>query len=372
MTIRLLLAAALPLALLACASGPTQPKPAELVVITPTLQVRQAWSAKLPGVDFPLKVQVHGQRLTLAGSDGTVLALDGATGRELWRAAVGAPLAAGIGSDGQQVAVVTRRNELLVLQDGKVQWRQRLPAQAYTAPLVAGARVFVVTADRAVTAFDGASGARLWTQQRPGNDPLVLRQSGVMLAVGDTLVVGQSGRLVGLNPLTGSVRWEAPVAIARGVNEIERLVDLVDPPARQAQVVCARAFQAAVGCVNAESGTPLWSRPADGVTGLATDGGLLFGSESNGQVLAWRRSNGERAWVNERLGFRDLSAPAVVGNSVVVGDLRGHVHFLSRDDGSFQARVATDGSAVVATPVLAGATVVVVTRAGGVFGLQPQ
>ena len=35
---------------------------------------------------------------------------------------------------------------------------------------------------------------------------------------------------------------------------------------------------------------------------------------------------------------RELSAPAVVGNSVVVGDYDGFVHWLSNDDGQFVAR----------------------------------
>lgn len=366
------LAAALPLALLACSSAPPKPQPAELVAFTPTVQLRTLWTAQIGGLDFALKPQVHGEKLTLAASDGTMLQLDAGTGRELWRVPLGTPLSAGVGSDGQMAAVVTRGNELVAVQDGKVLWRQRLAAQAYTAPLVAGARVFVLSADRTVSAYDGRSGARLWSQQRPGNDPLVLRQPGVLLPVGDTLVAGLAGRLTGLNPLNGSVRWDAPVATPRGINEIERLVDLVDPPARQANVVCARAFQAAVGCVNTDTGTTVWSRPADGTVGLATDGGLVFGSESNGNLLAWRRANGERAWTYERLRFRDLSAPLVVGRSVLVGDFQGQVHLLSAEDGKEQGRAATDGSAVAATPVLAGNTVVVLTRAGGVFGLRIQ
>ncbi len=363
---------ALPLFLAACSSGPAKPKPADLVSLTPVVQARQVWSAKLPAVDFPVKLQVHEGKLTLASGDGTVVQLDAATGRELWRHAVGAPLAAGVGSDGQLSAVITRGNELVALQDGKALWRQRLNTQAYTAPLVAGARVFVLTADRAVSAYDGRTGARLWTQQRPGGDPLVLRQAGLIMPVGDTLVAGLTGRLVGLNPLNGAVRWETPIATPRGINEVERLVDLVDPPARQGSVVCARAFQAAVGCVNTESGTTLWSRPADGLVGLATDDSLVFGTEANSSVQAWRRSDGERVWSSERLRFRALTAPLVIGRSVVVGDFQGHVHLLSRQDGSLLGRMSTDGSAVVATPVLAGNTLVVVTRAGGVFGFQPQ
>lgn len=361
---------ALPLVLAACAGGPAKPKPAELVAIASAVQVRPAWSVKLPSMDLALKLQVHGDRLTLASADGTVVQLDAASGREIWRHALGAPLAAGVGSDGRLTAVVTRANELVTLQDGKLLWRQRLSAQSYTAPLVAGARVFVLTADRAVTAFDGQTGARLWTQQRPGTEPLVLRQTGVLLPVGNTLLAGMSGRLVGLNPLNGSVRWEAAVAVPRGINEVERLVDLVDPAARQGSMVCARAFQTAVACINTDTGNASWARAADGTVGLAADEDLLFGVEANGDVLAWRRSNGERAWSNERLRFRGLSAPLVAGPWLVLGDAQGQVHLLSRQDGSLQGRFATDGSAVLAQPVLVGNTLVVSTRAGGVFGVQ--
>jgi hypothetical protein len=35
-------------------------------------------------------------------------------------------------------------------------------------------------------------------------------------------------------------------------------------------------------------------------------------------------------------------------------------------------RLTTDGSAIVATPTLVGETLVVVTRAGTIFGFQPQ
>src|SRR3712207_7018923 len=50
----------------------------------------------------------------------------------------------------------------------------------------------------------------------------------------------------------------------RGTNDIERLVDLVGRTSRVGNSVCARAFQAAVGCVDAARGTVLWSKPANG------------------------------------------------------------------------------------------------------------
>jgi outer membrane protein assembly factor BamB len=351
--------------------APDRPKPAELAPNPALIGVRQAWTARIGQVAMPLSVGVAGTQVAVAGTDGTVALLDASSGREAWRASAGAPLAAGVGTDGKLAAVVTRANDVVALADGKVAWTQKLAAQAFTAPFVAGGRVFVLGADRSVTAFDGETGRRLWTQQRPG-EPLVLRQQGVLLAVGDTLVAGQSGRLAGLNPANGSIRWEAPIATPRGTNDIERLVELVGGVSRVGDTVCARAFQAAVGCVNAARGLPVWSKPANGSEGLHGDERLVVGTETDGRVVAWKRDNGERAWVHDQLLYRSLSAPLVTGNSVAVGDANGNVHVLSRDDGKLLTRLATDGSAIAAPPVIVGNTMVVVTRAGSVYGFVPQ
>ncbi len=355
----------------ACSSGPPKPKPAELAPNPGLLGVRLAWTAKVGTVDFGLEAKVNGRTVTVADSDGVLAAFDSTTGAELWRTAVGAPISAGVGSDGKFSAAVTRANDLLVLDGGRELWRQKLLAPSFTSPLVAGGRIFVLTADRSVTAFDASSGRKLWSQQRPG-ESLVLRQAGVLLAVGDTLVAGMGGRLAGLHPGNGSIRWEAAIATPRGTNDIERLVDLVGPVARDGAVVCARAFQAAVGCVDTVRGSPIWSKPSMGSVGVHGDDKSVFGVESDGKLVAWRRGDGDRAWVSERLLYRSLTAPLAVGRSVVVGDEGGLVHWLSREDGSILTRMATDGSALAAGPVLANGTLVVVTRNGNIFGFKPE
>ena len=352
-------------------TGVDKPKVAELGPNPAKLGIRQMWTARIGDVGFPLGVAVNGAFVTVASSDGTLVAFDAATGREAWRAGGIGPLAAGVGSDGTTAAVINRANEVVAVAAGKELWRQKLPTLAYTAPLVAGARVFVLGADRSVTAFDGQTGRRLWAQQRPG-EPLVLRQAGVLLAVGDTLVVGQGGRLAGLNPASGSVRWEAPIATPRGINDIERLADLVGRVSRVGDTVCARAFQAAVGCVDASRGTLLWTQKANGSEGVHGDEASVFGTEADGKVVAWKRDSGQRAWTTEMLLHRGLSTPLALGRSVIVGDSEGYVHMLSREDGTLLNRMATDGSPIAAAPVVAGNTLVVVTRNGGVYGFAPQ
>jgi len=366
-----LLALAFALGLMACSGTSDLIKPAELGTNPVLLGVRLAWSAKVGLIDFPLDVKVNGNLVALASSDGLVAVLDGRTGTEVWRVKLAESIGAGVGSDGRTVAVLTRQNELVVLENGRELWRQKTMAQGFTAPLVAGGRVFLLSADRSVTAFDAASGRRLWNQQRPG-EALVLRQAGVMLAVGDTLVVGLGSRLVGMNPGNGSTRWEASIATPRGTNDVERLVDVIGRVSRDNDMVCARAFQAAVGCVNASRGNVLWTKPASGAVGLHGDDRLVFGVESDGKVMAWQRADGQLAWSSELLRHRGLSTPLAVGRSVVIGDASGQVHWLSRDDGSLLNRMATDGSAVVSGPVLADGTLVIVTKQGGIFGFKPE
>lgn len=357
--------------LVACA-GPEKPKPADLGPNTQLIGIRSAWSSTIGKVDFPLHVQVVGDLLFVAGSDGVVAAIDARTGGDVWRVALGTSLSAGVGSDGRYVAAVSRENELITVVGGREIWRQKLSAVTLTAPLVAGDRVFVLSTDRSISSFDAASGRKLWQQQQRSGDALVLGQSGLIFAVGDTLVAGLGGRLVGMNPQNGNVRWDAPIANSRGTNEVERLVDLVAGLSRVGDEVCVRAFQSAVGCVDADKGRVVWSKTALGSTGLHGDETMVIGTESDGKILAWRRTDGERLWISERLRYRSLTAPLVAGRSVVVGDDAGTLHFLSRQDGEPLNRVTTDGAPLAAAPILIGQTIVVVTQRGGIFGFRPE
>jgi outer membrane protein assembly factor BamB len=354
--------------LLAACSGSEKPKPTPLEAVTPVIEVRPAWNAKIDAVRFALGITVAGGSVLVAGSDGAVLALSADDGRTLWRAEAGSPINAGVGSDGRFAAVVTRDNELAVFDQGKPTWRSRIGSRVTTPPLVAGERVFVVGVDRVVQAFDALDGRKLWTLQRPG-DALTLSQRGVLRPFQDTLLVGQGPRLAGVDPSKGTLRWEVAIASPRGTNEVERLADLVGPASRVGGVVCARAFQAAVGCVDAQQGTLRWTRNIGGTEGVASDEQVVVAADASSRISAWKTASGDVAWNSERLLHRDLSAPLVRGETVVFGDLEGQLHFMSRADGTPQLRLPTDGSPVVST-ALAGGTIVAVTRSGGVFAFR--
>ena len=353
--------------LLGCGSSP-RVKPADVGAVPNSLRLQTAWTFTAGTIDIPLAVNVQANGLALANGRGAVWALDLATGRELWRTQVG-PLSAGVGSDGQFYAVMGQQSELIVIRNGKEIWRKAMTAQSFTPPLVAGGRVFVLSADRSVWAFDASNGRVLWSQARPG-EPLVLRQMGVLLPMGDMLVAGQGGRLVGIQPLSGAVLWEASIGTSRGTNDMERLVDLVGPASRASTVVCARAFQAQIGCVDTRNAAVLWSRRSVGDQGLSGDDRMLLASDGNGMLMAWSRGNGEKLWESDRLRYRQLTAPLVTPAASVVGDSGGQLYFFSNQDGALIHRVASDGSGWAANPTAAQDRIITVTRKGLVQAWQ--
>jgi outer membrane protein assembly factor BamB len=366
---RFLLALALTVWLSAC-SGPEKAKPAALPANVPLLDVRNVWTASIGKVDFPLDIRVVEGRAYLASSAGVVAAIDVQNGVDVWRTQLNTTLSAGVGSDGHYAAVVTRTNELVVLEGGKVVWRQGLKALTLTAPLVAGERVFTLSADRTLNAFDAATGKKIWQQQKTG-EPLVLGQAGLLTAVGDTLVVGFGNRVAGLNPLNGNTRWEVAVVNVRGTNEVERLGDVVAGYSREGDQLCVRSFQYAVACVDAGVGRALWSKTANGSNGVAGDAAMVYGTESDGRVSAWGRKDGEKAWTLERYRFRALSAPVVAGRALIFGDDSGNLHFVSKEDGAPLNRIVTDDSGLSVAPVLVGKTLLAVSRRGSIYAFRP-
>jgi outer membrane assembly lipoprotein YfgL len=350
--------------------GPDRPKPKDLEPIAAPITVREAWRQNFGKVEFPLTIAVNGTTLTMATSDGTVLAVEAETGRTLWRTSVGTAISAGVGSDGTVAAVVTREGNLVALDSARIRWTKPLGVRVATAPLVAGGRIFVLGVDRSVHAFDAADGLKLWQLARPG-DALTLQQTGVVTAFKDTLVVGQGPRMAGVDPNTSMLRWEVPLGSPRGANEVERLADLVGPVVRVGDLVCARSFQAAVGCVDAQAGNVAWTKTVGGTDAITGDAEQLFGADASDRMTSWKTSTGDIVWTNESLMFRRLGAPGAIAQSVVYGDNDGTLHWFSRAKGESQARVTTDGSAITTPPVAVGGVLVVVTRGGGVFAFRP-
>jgi len=112
------------------------------------------------------------------------------------------------------------------------------------------------------------------------------------------------------------------------------------------------------------SGNSTWSREFSSVTGLTADVRFAYAANDRSVVFGFALDSGANIWKQDVLQNRGLTAPSSVGRAIALGDYEGYVHFLQREDGSLLARLATDGSAILAQPVPTDRGVLVQTSKG--------
>lgn len=352
-------------------SAPAQ-KPAELQPITAAADARVDWQADVGrSGKFAFAPVVAGNAVYTANAAGEVTKLDLASGKVEWRTETGSPLSTGPGSDGRTVVVGSPRGAVLALDGGgKLMWKAYLSGEILSAPQIEEGIVAVKSGDGRVYGLAVQDGRRRWLYQRT-LPPLTVRSpSGISARHGGVFVGFPGGKLVALLLKNGALGWEATVATPRGSTELERITDIVGAPLIDDRAVCAIAYQGRAACFDALKGTQLWVRDLSSVMPLAADATHVYATDDQGNVHALDKATGASIWRQEKLRGRSVTGAAPIGRFVAVGDYQGYVHFLNRSDGSFAARVATDGSAILLPPVPLRDRVLVQTRDGGLFSIS--
>ncbi len=350
-------------------------KPAELVVIRPIVTPRVLWQSTVgpaeKNVFFPAVV---GNTVYVTGATGQIAGFTANSGAAATRFDAGQRLSGGVGASATLIAAGTARGELLAFDaSGKSLWKAQLPGELLAPPVVDGNLVVARVGDGRLFALDAASGKRLWVYQRSTPALSVRNHAGVLISRGMVFAGFPGGRLLALNAVNGAVAWDSVVALPRGTTELERVADITSLPIADERQVCAVAYQGRLTCFDRLRGTTLWARDVSSFSGMTADNRNVYVTDDKNAVSALSSENGASVWRQERLSGRGVSRPLALGRFVIVGDYQGYVHLLSRDDGSFAARVPTDGSAIGAAPVALDLnSFLVQTRGGGVFAISVQ
>jgi len=349
-------------------------QPAPLVELKASMAVRTAWKLEVGKSQSTIfSPALAGNTVVAAGADGTIVRADAASGRQMWRVKAGTDLTAGVGTDGQLVVVGGAKGQLLAFDmDGKKLWTAQLSSEILSAPAVAQGMVIARSIDNRIVGFDARTGEKKWTVQRTA-PPLTLRLAPGMVVHGTDVIVAQpGGKLLALIIATGAPRWEVEVGVARGATELERVTDIGGVPVIFENDVCAVAYQGRVACFDIATGSAKWTRDLSSEAGVAVDQRFVFAPDDKGALFAFNREGGASAWKNDKLSYRRLSTPVSYGRAVAVGDYQGYVHFLSREDGAFLARAATDGSPIMSTPLVAGTNLIFQTQNGTVTAIAVE
>ena len=350
-----------------------KPGPLPEVKATRTVQVdwQQSIGKSAPG--FEPDVTGSGS-IYAAAIDGTLARLEGATGRVLWRTSANRRLSAGPGAGDRYFAVGTDKGDVLLFDaDGKALWTTHVSSEVISPPRVTDKVVVAFAGDGRIFGLAIADGKTLWVNQRT-NPPLTIRNyAGGVVSRGGVFVGTAGGRLVGLDVDTGSVGYELPVATPKGATELERIADITSLPYVDERSVCAAAYQGRVACFEIIRGTLLWSRDISSLAGLTGDERNIYVTDDKGAVHALDRTNGASVWKQDVLAARHIGGPQLLGSDLLgIIDVEGYLHVLSRADGSYVARLATDGSAATGQPDRRGTSIVWQTANGNVYSVSAK
>ncbi len=349
--------------------------PTSLTNIKPELEVQQVWSASVGATEQYLFQPIAvGEAVYAAATNGTVVKINADDGREIWRKKLPVVLSAGVGSDGELTAVGGKDGYIYVLNaQGELLWKADVKREILSAPLVGNGLVLVRTSDGNITAFNGVNGEQKWVFHNR-SIPLNLRAPNGMTFAGEGAIIAgfPGGALAAINLATGEAYWQIPVSYATGVTEVERINDVVGTPTLVGRETCAVTFQGRIACFDAQAGQAIWEHPFSSYGGLAQAEAALAAVNEWSAVSLYDATTGRLHWQNTKLQGRNVSAPAIIGAAVVVGDYKGFLHFLSVATGDFVARIKTGGSAITAQPILVGKTLIVQTQNGGLYGFKPR
>lgn len=178
-----------------------------------------------------------------------------------------------------------------------------------------------------------------------------------------------NGRMMAVTLAGGSTVWDVAVGQSRGSSELQRLIDIDSAAAVDGDELFVVSYQGRVARISRETGQVIWARDMSSHRGLALGSDALFIATTGGEIVKIDRSTGAEIWKQDLLLRRQLSAPLLLGDYLLVADYKGVVHWLSASDGRFVARVSV-GDRVSMPPVAVGNLALVTDDKGQVTAFR--
>ena len=354
--------------------------PAPLTSIESTVTLSKVWSETI-GVGYDeqfvnLVPVADDGRLYVADRKGRVVALDAATGKEVWSVKTEAALSAGPAVDSGLVLVGSSDAELIALDsaDGSLRWKVEVSSEVLSRPGIDIDRVIVQTADGSIAGLDAENGQQVWVNDRTV-PVLTLRGTSTPAVHHGVVIAGFSnGKLIALSAEKGFIAWEKSIAVPQGRSELERIVDIDGSPVVVGGAVYVTTYQGRVARLEIKDGEVVWERDMSSSVGLGVDFSQVYVTDDSSHVWALSRNTGASAWKQGALANRGLTAPEPFNDYVAVADIEGYVHVLSRYDGRIAGRVELDSKGISARPLFAGEMLYVYGNSGklAAFSLQEK
>ena len=292
--------------------GGTQEQSVEHVAAGADLRVAWRQSLGVAGVN-----RQHFVTAPPIMAEGKVFAMDGQahvsahdalTGRRLWEVDVRPTgkddrrdrdaYGGGVAYAGGKVFVTSGYRLITALdaKTGRTLWVTRTDPPLHGAPNVSDGRVFTVTIDDQLIAFDAEKGQQIWNFQAIIEPARILAASSPAIS-GDTVVTGfASGELVAHRAPNGNDLWTQALSQSNRNNALSEIRDIAGRPVIYRGDVLAASHAGLFSAIDLRTGAPRWSIPLSSQTTPWPAGDVVYIISTNGQLVCVARDSGQVYW----------------------------------------------------------------------------
>ncbi len=357
-----------------------------------TAVLQQAWRANL-GQGTNNRVQIAAPpviadgRLYFLDADHRVHAVDANNGDRIWteslrprdrrdRVARGG----GVAASGGRLFVTTGFGFLVALDaaTGQEIWRADGGAPFHSAPAVAGGRVYGITNDSELIAFDVGTGDVAWNHQAIAEPARILSAPSVGIDSETVVAPFASGEVVALVSANGRRLWSDSLSRTGRLTSLSAINDIAGRPVIDNGVVYAASHSGVLAAIDLRTGQRVWARAFASTQTPWIAGDVLYAVSVDGELVAFDRATGNIYWVQQLRRYRDeddrqgrisWTGPIMVGSRLVLANSLGEVIAVSPENGQAVATADVD-QPVFIPPVTANGQIYIVTNSARLVVFQ--
>ena len=350
--------------------------PAELIDFIETVEVDRDWKTSVgkshEGLGVGLLPASDGEVVYAASFNGNVVALNLSNGRKVWDRSFDLSFTAGPTYKDGILILGTNNGELINIDSmtGNLLWETSVSSEILAPAAIRNNQIFVRSVDGNLSAYAAEDGSLLWIANHKV-PRLSLRGTSSPATFANAVISGfDDGKVTAYDLIDGALLWETMLTPPGGRTEIEKVIDIDAPIVVVGNELYAGSYQGALAALALESGDIIWLTEASIYSGMAVSDDAVFVSQADGTVMALSRFTGREIWKKENLLNRYPTAPAIVGNSIVIGDLEGYLHWLNKESGETQQRISIGSDKISSAPIVVDDTVLVQTDGGDLVAVK--
>lgn len=293
---------------------------------------------------------VAGGKIFTIDSENLVSAFDAETGKRLWELELtpehedDGHISGGLAYDNGRLYVATGFALVFGIDanTGKALWVSKADAPMRAAPTARGNRVFVITLNNELIAFDGRDGSKIWNYQGISETASILGGASPAVDSGVVVAAFSSGDVVALKVENGNQVWADNLTGARRTDAVSALTAIRGRPIIDRGRVYAISNSGTFVSIDLQSGQRYWSQELSSQETPWIAGDYLFVVTPDAELVCVNRNDGRIHWVTtlprwedpeERRGNLTWSTPILVSDRLIVAGSNEQAYSVSPYDG---------------------------------------